>query len=191
MDLIDGPAPIFLVYFQIGDRIIEVDGVDLRHSTHERAVEVIQAAGNPVCLLVQSLVHLVRPSHDQENIDVTTLPLPFHPNPLSSINQSFEFYTFVHIYMLYEQLLEYLKIVFHCILQYCCCCCCCTSCRFSLVQKVLSVLNYPLIFRRIFSNFFFPLQDIYSIYIFKTQLDALLLEIYVKLCSCIIIQSHE
>lgn len=45
--------------FQIGDRIIEVDGVDLRQSTHERAVEVIQAAGNPVCLLVQSLVHLV------------------------------------------------------------------------------------------------------------------------------------
>ncbi|XP_076395996.1 multiple PDZ domain protein isoform X1 [Megachile rotundata] len=43
---------------KIGDRIIEVDGVDLRHSTHERAVEVIQAAGNPVRLLVQSLVHL-------------------------------------------------------------------------------------------------------------------------------------
>ncbi|KAK2587530.1 hypothetical protein KPH14_003668 [Odynerus spinipes] len=43
---------------KIGDRIIEVDGVDLRNSTHERAVEVIQAAGNPVCLLVQSLVHL-------------------------------------------------------------------------------------------------------------------------------------
>lgn len=34
--------------------------MDLRHSTHERAVEVIQAAGNPVCLVVQSLVHLVR-----------------------------------------------------------------------------------------------------------------------------------
>jgi len=47
--------------FQIGDRIIEVDGVDLRHSTHERAVEVIQAAGNPVSLLVQSLVNLVSP----------------------------------------------------------------------------------------------------------------------------------
>lgn len=46
--------------FQIGDRIIEVDGVDLRQSTHERAVEVIQASGNPVCLLVQSLVNLVR-----------------------------------------------------------------------------------------------------------------------------------
>ncbi|XP_025158990.1 uncharacterized protein LOC105190328 isoform X5 [Harpegnathos saltator] len=47
---------------KIGDRIIEVDGVNLRQSTHERAVEVIQAAGNPVCLLVQSLVHL-SPEH--------------------------------------------------------------------------------------------------------------------------------
>ncbi|XP_066584888.1 multiple PDZ domain protein-like [Prorops nasuta] len=48
---------------KVGDRIIEVDGVDLRHSSHERAVEVIQAAGNPVCLLVQSLVHL-SPEHE-------------------------------------------------------------------------------------------------------------------------------
>lgn len=70
----------FLVAFtlQVGDRIIEVDGVDLRHSTHERAVEVIQAAGNPVCLLVQSLVHLVRPRHDQEYR--CTLPPPPVPS---------------------------------------------------------------------------------------------------------------
>lgn len=62
----------FRACFQIGDRIIEVDGVDLRHSTHERAVEVIQAAGNPVSLLVQSLVNLVRkPSHVRPNIDVS------------------------------------------------------------------------------------------------------------------------
>lgn len=66
-DVLDTPAVLRLnspscirACFQIGDRIIEVDGVDLRHSTHERAVEVIQAAGNPVCLLVQSLAHLVR-----------------------------------------------------------------------------------------------------------------------------------
>ena len=52
----------FLCYFQTGDRIIEVDGVDLRNSTHERAVKAIQAAGNPVRLLVQSLVHLVSSS---------------------------------------------------------------------------------------------------------------------------------
>ena len=50
---------------KVGDRIIEVDGVDLRHSTHERAVEVIQAAGNPVCLLVQSLVHLNSQSENE------------------------------------------------------------------------------------------------------------------------------
>ncbi|XP_018046332.1 PREDICTED: uncharacterized protein LOC108685842 isoform X2 [Atta colombica] len=59
---------------KIGDRIIEVDGVDLRHSTHERAVEVIQAAGNPVSLLVQSLVNL-SPEHSgavQEERDSKT-----------------------------------------------------------------------------------------------------------------------
>lgn len=53
--------------------------MDLRHSTHERAVEVIQAAGNPVCLLVQSLVHLVRPRHDQE---YRCTSFPFHPHLL-------------------------------------------------------------------------------------------------------------
>lgn len=50
-----------------------MDGVDLRHSTHERAVEVIQAAGNPVNLLVQSLVNLVRISVTIRNIDVSAL----------------------------------------------------------------------------------------------------------------------
>ncbi|XP_039276607.1 multiple PDZ domain protein isoform X4 [Nilaparvata lugens] len=39
-----------------GDRILEVDGIDLRHASHERAVDVIRAAGNPVHFLVQSLV---------------------------------------------------------------------------------------------------------------------------------------
>ncbi|XP_024085468.1 inaD-like protein isoform X2 [Cimex lectularius] len=39
-----------------GDRILEVDGIDLRHASHERAVEVIRASGNPVKFLVQSLV---------------------------------------------------------------------------------------------------------------------------------------
>ncbi|XP_029038727.2 uncharacterized protein LOC114874016 [Osmia bicornis bicornis] len=54
---------------KIGDRIIEVDGVDLRHSTHERAVEVIQAAGNPVRLLVQSLVHLNNENDTDGQVD--------------------------------------------------------------------------------------------------------------------------
>ncbi|XP_035738823.1 uncharacterized protein LOC118448950 isoform X2 [Vespa mandarinia] len=62
---------------KIGDRIIEVDGVDLRNSTHERAVEVIQAAGNPVCLLVQSLVHLSteNESNSQDGRSKSRLPV--------------------------------------------------------------------------------------------------------------------
>ncbi|ODM96114.1 Multiple PDZ domain protein [Orchesella cincta] len=42
-----------------GDRILSVDDVDLRSASHEKAVEVIRAAGNPVRFLVQSLVHWV------------------------------------------------------------------------------------------------------------------------------------
>ncbi|XP_035710408.1 multiple PDZ domain protein isoform X3 [Folsomia candida] len=39
-----------------GDRILAVDDVDLRSASHEKAVDVIRAAGNPVRFLVQSLV---------------------------------------------------------------------------------------------------------------------------------------
>jgi len=39
-----------------GDRILEVDGENLRNASHERAVEVIRKAGNPVKFLVQSLI---------------------------------------------------------------------------------------------------------------------------------------
>ncbi|XP_045028457.1 multiple PDZ domain protein isoform X3 [Daphnia magna] len=39
-----------------GDRILDVDGEDLREASHERAVEVIRKAGNRVTFLVQSLV---------------------------------------------------------------------------------------------------------------------------------------
>jgi len=45
--------------FQTGDRILEVDGIDLRQASHERAVEVIRGASNPVCFLVQSLIQWV------------------------------------------------------------------------------------------------------------------------------------
>ncbi|KAL0970305.1 hypothetical protein UPYG_G00240130 [Umbra pygmaea] len=44
-----------------GDRIVEVDGVDLRDASHEQAVEAIRRAGNPVVFLVQSIVHRPRP----------------------------------------------------------------------------------------------------------------------------------
>ncbi|XP_054906965.1 multiple PDZ domain protein isoform X4 [Poeciliopsis prolifica] len=44
-----------------GDRIVEVDGVDLRDASHEEAVEAIRKAGNPVSFLVQSIIHRARP----------------------------------------------------------------------------------------------------------------------------------
>ncbi|CAG5929276.1 unnamed protein product [Menidia menidia] len=43
-----------------GDRIVEVDGVDLRDASHEEAVEAIRRAGNTVSFLVQSIIHKPR-----------------------------------------------------------------------------------------------------------------------------------
>ena len=50
---------IISLNWQTGDRILAVDGEDLREASHERAVEVIRKAGNPVTFLVQSLVDFV------------------------------------------------------------------------------------------------------------------------------------
>ncbi|XP_066576476.1 multiple PDZ domain protein isoform X3 [Amia ocellicauda] len=43
-----------------GDRIVEVDGNDLRDASHEQAVEAIRKARNPVVFMVQSIVHRPR-----------------------------------------------------------------------------------------------------------------------------------
>uniref|UniRef100_A0A3B4E0U8 Multiple PDZ domain crumbs cell polarity complex component n=1 Tax=Pygocentrus nattereri TaxID=42514 RepID=A0A3B4E0U8_PYGNA len=43
-----------------GDRIVQVDGVDLRDASHEEAVEAIRKAGNPVVFLVQSIINRPR-----------------------------------------------------------------------------------------------------------------------------------
>ncbi|XP_059580710.1 multiple PDZ domain protein isoform X15 [Alligator mississippiensis] len=44
-----------------GDRIVEVDGIDLRDASHEQAVEAIRKAGNPVVFMVQSIINRTRP----------------------------------------------------------------------------------------------------------------------------------
>ncbi|XP_071587857.1 multiple PDZ domain protein isoform X4 [Heliangelus exortis] len=44
-----------------GDRIVEVDGIDLRDASHEQAVEAIRKAGNPVVFMVQSIINKPRP----------------------------------------------------------------------------------------------------------------------------------
>uniref|UniRef100_A0A673CU86 Multiple PDZ domain protein n=1 Tax=Sphaeramia orbicularis TaxID=375764 RepID=A0A673CU86_9TELE len=58
-----------------GDRIVEVDGVDLRDASHEEAVEAIRRAGNPVSFLVQSIIHRPRASPTS-----AVLPLPVVPH---------------------------------------------------------------------------------------------------------------
>ncbi|XP_074186502.1 multiple PDZ domain protein isoform X14 [Rhinolophus sinicus] len=54
-----------------GDRIVEVDGMDLRDASHEQAVEAIRRAGNPVVFMVQSIINRPRKS-----------PLPSLPHNL-------------------------------------------------------------------------------------------------------------
>ncbi|XP_061485870.1 multiple PDZ domain protein isoform X5 [Rhineura floridana] len=44
-----------------GDRIVEVDGINLRDASHEQAVEAIRRAGNPVVFMVQSIINRPRP----------------------------------------------------------------------------------------------------------------------------------
>nr|XP_045586609.1 multiple PDZ domain protein-like [Procambarus clarkii] len=56
-------------HLKTGDRILEVEGIDLREATHEKAVEVIKKTGDPVTFVVQSLVqwtpaHSAAPSRD-------------------------------------------------------------------------------------------------------------------------------
>ncbi|XP_077331230.1 multiple PDZ domain protein isoform X8 [Lithobates pipiens] len=50
-----------------GDRIVEVDGIDLRDASHEQAVEAIRKAGNPVVFLVQSIITRPRASSNSDS----------------------------------------------------------------------------------------------------------------------------
>uniref|UniRef100_A0A8C7HNP6 Multiple PDZ domain crumbs cell polarity complex component n=1 Tax=Oncorhynchus kisutch TaxID=8019 RepID=A0A8C7HNP6_ONCKI len=57
-----------------GDRIVEVDGVDLSDASHEQAVEAIRRAGNPVVFLVQSIVHRPRTSSTTPHLSLPVVP---------------------------------------------------------------------------------------------------------------------
>ncbi|XP_035579406.1 multiple PDZ domain protein isoform X9 [Zalophus californianus] len=63
-----------------GDRIVEVDGMDLRDASHEQAVEAIRKAGNPVVFMVQSIINRPRaPSQSEsepEKAPLCSAPLP-------------------------------------------------------------------------------------------------------------------
>lgn len=47
---------LILLTLQTGDRILEVNGTDVRYANHEQAVAAIRSAGNPVIFIVQSIV---------------------------------------------------------------------------------------------------------------------------------------
>ncbi|XP_050184602.1 multiple PDZ domain protein isoform X12 [Myiozetetes cayanensis] len=63
-----------------GDRIVEVDGIDLRDASHEQAVEAIRKAGNPVVFMVQSIISRPRAfgqsDAETEKTSLCNLPLP-------------------------------------------------------------------------------------------------------------------
>ncbi|XP_066507175.1 multiple PDZ domain protein isoform X2 [Hoplias malabaricus] len=62
-----------------GDRIVQVDGVDLRDASHEEAVEAIRKAGNPVVFLVQSIINRPR-KPPVPFLQLNTNVLPLHSN---------------------------------------------------------------------------------------------------------------
>ncbi|KAM9675367.1 multiple PDZ domain protein isoform 2-T3 [Dama dama] len=63
-----------------GDRIVEVDGMDLRDASHEQAVEAIRKAGNPVVFMVQSIINRPRvPSQSESESEKP--PLCHSPPP--------------------------------------------------------------------------------------------------------------
>ncbi|KAM4637828.1 multiple PDZ domain protein isoform 6-T10 [Amazona ochrocephala] len=63
-----------------GDRIVEVDGIDLRDASHEQAVEAIRKAGNPVVFMVQSIISKPRvfgqSDLEPEKTSLCNLPVP-------------------------------------------------------------------------------------------------------------------
>ncbi|CAI5668724.1 unnamed protein product [Oreochromis niloticus] len=66
-----------------GDRIVEVDGVNLRDASHEEAVEAIRRAGNPVSFLVQSIIQrprLAKREAAKASPTSAVLPLPVVPH---------------------------------------------------------------------------------------------------------------
>ncbi|XP_047379862.1 multiple PDZ domain protein isoform X5 [Sciurus carolinensis] len=66
-----------------GDRIVEVDGMDLRDASHEQAVEAIRKAGNPVVFMVQSIINRPR-APSQSEPEPEKAPLCEAPPPSPS-----------------------------------------------------------------------------------------------------------
>jgi len=75
-----------------GDRILEVNGYDLRDASHDRAVEIIRAAQSPVHFIVQSLLDPSNPtSSTNDNISTNFSHIPINSplqNKILTINKN-------------------------------------------------------------------------------------------------------
>ena len=71
-----------------GDRILEVNGLNLRDASHDRAVEIIRAAQSPVHFIVQSLLDPSNPtSSTGDNLSTTFSHIPME-NHVQITNRS-------------------------------------------------------------------------------------------------------
>jgi len=62
-----------------GDRILEVNGTNLRDATHDHAVEIIRSSQSPIYFIVQSLLD---PSHPTTTTTTTTNEIQQQPEPI-------------------------------------------------------------------------------------------------------------
>ncbi|XP_074036607.1 multiple PDZ domain protein isoform X3 [Leptinotarsa decemlineata] len=70
--------------FKTGDRILEVSGIDLREASHEKAVQAIRNATNPVIFVIQSLIpwnFSETELNDKNNESVAPSPCPQSVTP--------------------------------------------------------------------------------------------------------------
>ena len=77
-----------------GDRILEVNGYDLRDASHDRAVEIIRAAQSPVHFIVQSLLDPSNPTsttNDNSSTNFSHIPTTNSPtqNKILTTNKNF------------------------------------------------------------------------------------------------------
>ncbi|KAL3288738.1 hypothetical protein HHI36_003173 [Cryptolaemus montrouzieri] len=66
--------------FKTGDRILEVNGVSLDHSSHEDAVNIIRNSKNPVTFVIQSLIPWIENDDSIRSDGPSPLPSPLCNN---------------------------------------------------------------------------------------------------------------
>ncbi|KAK9877484.1 hypothetical protein WA026_018594 [Henosepilachna vigintioctopunctata] len=66
--------------FKTGDRILQVNGVSLDHTSHEDAVNIIRNASNPVTFVIQSLIPWIENDDSFKSNGPSSVPSPVSTN---------------------------------------------------------------------------------------------------------------